>query len=380
MGRVIKHTMDVMGIINLNEPEDYLHELTQYRPLAAIPFGGRYRLIDFVLSNMVNSGITNVGILMQHKYRSLMDHLRSGKEWDLARKVEGLFLLPPAYSNYPTQMHRGDVENFYNNLDYIERSRQRYVVIAGVNTICNLDYRAAVEYHRQKGADITVLYTEKNCTNQDCSEAIMLDVAVDGRVVDMQVKAPEVLEHQKLSMEMYIMDKSLLVDVIRNCIAHGDYDFIKHCMIKNLDKLKVYGYRHGGYLAHINSIQSYFAHNMDLLKPKIWQELFFRDGSIYTKVKDEPPSKYVEEAEVSNSLVAGGCYIAGYVENSVLFRGVKVHRGACIKNSIIMQRCEISGDTLLENVICDKDVRIASGKQLKGEINYPFVIRKGMVI
>lgn len=371
--------MDVMGIINLNESEEYLHELTQYRPAAAIPFGGRYRLIDFVLSNMVNSGIINVGVLMQHKYRSLMDHLRTGKDWDLARKSDGLFLLPPAYSGQPAQLHRGDVGNFYNNLDYITRCRQKYVLIAGIGTICNLDYRQALQYHREKEADITVLYTEKYSDTQDCSDAIMMDVAADGRVSDIQVK-PGIIRQQKMSMEMYIMKKELLMELVQCAVSHGDYDFVKHCLIKNVSRLKIYGMHYSGYVARIHSMQSYFNHSMDLLKPEIWRELFFRQGYIYTKVKDEPPSKYMEEAQVANSLVAGGCCIAGTVENSIIFRGVRVHAGAYIKNSIIMQKSQVMGGTMLENVICDKDVLISQDRQLKGEDNYPLVVKKGMVI
>lgn len=371
--------MDVMGIINLNEPEDFLNELTQYRPLAAVPFGGRYRLIDFVLSNMVNSGISNVGILIQHKYRSLMDHLRSGKEWDLARKREGLFLLPPAYSNSPMQTQRGDVENFYSNLDYIEHSQQNYVLISGTSIIYNLNYQAALEFHQAQGADITVLYTEKDCASKDCADSFLIEVNEAGEVLDMRSK-PNVVGKQKMSMETFIMKKDLLVELIRDSIARGEYDFIKHCLIKNIHKLKVYGYQYQGYLARIHSLQSYFEHNMDLLKPEIWQELFFRDGFVYTKVKDEPPSKYFDGAQTSNVLVSGGCHIAGNVKNSILSRGVKIHEGATIKDCIIMQKCEIGAGAILENVILDKDVHIAPGKKLKGEANYPFIIKKGMVI
>jgi glucose-1-phosphate adenylyltransferase len=371
--------MDVMGIINLNESEDFLNELTQYRPLAAVPFGGRYRLIDFVLSNMVNSGIGNVGILIQHKYRSLMDHLRSGKEWDLARKSEGLLLLPPAYSNSPMQTQRGDIENFYSNLDYIENSQQNYVLISGTSIIYNLNYQAAIQYHQEQAADITVLYTEKECTADDCADAFLMEVDDNGCVLDMRSKATAKSVH-KMSMETFIMKKELLVELIRDCIARGDYDFIKHCIIRNIPKLKVYGYKYQGYLARIHSLQSYFAHSMDLLKPAIWQELFFRDGFIYTKVKDEPPSKYFDSAETDNVLVSGGCHIAGAVKNSILSRGVTIHEGALVKDCIIMQKCEIGAGAILENVILDKDVHIAPGKKLKGEASYPFIIKKGMVI
>jgi glucose-1-phosphate adenylyltransferase len=371
--------MDVMGIINVNEPEGYLQELTEHRPLASVPFGGRYRLIDFVLSNMANSGITNVGILIQHKYRSLMDHLRSGKEWDLARKRDGLIILPPAYVQFPLHTYRGDVENFYINLDYIQHSKQKYVIVAGVNMVCNIDYRKILRFHQEKGADVTTVYTEQDCSAEDCSGVVGVSVAQDGCVTDMQVN-PGKVPNQKISMEMFIMEREFLVDLIKCCVAHGDYDFIKHCLIKNMDKISIYGYPYQGYLARIYSVQSYFKYSMDLLKPSIWREVFSKVSPIYTKVKDEPPARYVENAKVTNTLVASGCYIGGRVENSILFRGVKIEQGAYIKNSIIMQNSEIASGVMLQNIICDKDVRITADKQLKGECNYPLVIRKGRVI
>lgn len=370
--------MDVMGVINLNEADDCLQEITQHRPLAAVPFGGRYRLIDFVLSNMVNSGIHNVGIFVQHKYRSLMDHLRSGKEWDLARKRDGLVILPPAYVSSPLRVQRGDVENFYSNLDYINKSSQKYVLVAGINMICNLDYSAALEFHHHRQADVTVLFTEVDCTREDCRNAVMLEVSPDGRVSDMQVN-PEKRKDRKISMEMFIMEKALFIDLIDGCYSRGDYDFIKHCLIKNLPKLKVFAYPHRGYLARVNSLASYFSCNLDLLQPPVWQELFSQSGLIYTKVKDEPPARYTSTSRVTNSLVAGGCYIEGTVENSILFRGVRVHKDVHIKNCIIMQKSEIAGNTILDTVICDKDVHI-TGKQLKGDVLYPTVVKKGTVL
>lgn len=369
----------LMGIINLNESEECLGELSRSRPVAVVPFAGRYRLIDFVLSNMVNSGINNVGIFVQHKYRSLMDHIRSGKEWDLARKRDGLFILPPAYTKTPMQMHRGDVENFYSNLDYLSKSRQKYVVIAGPDIISNLDYREAFDFHKRSGADITVLYTKANCSTHDCMRATVVEMEDNERVIDM-TEYHGTGEIQNISMKTFIMERNIFIELVKDCIARGDYDFIKHCIVKNISQYKIFGYHHQGYVARISSLQSYFKHSMELLNPQIWKELFFKSGLIYTKVKDEPPAKYMIEADVSNALVATGCYIEGRVENSILFRGVKVHKGAYIKNSIIMQNGEIGPGVVLENVICDKDVYITANKQLKGECNYPLIIKKGQVI
>jgi len=328
---------------------------------------------------MVNSEISNVGIFIQHKYRSLVDHLRSGKDWDLARKRDGLFVLPPAYTKTPMQMHRGDVENLYSNLDYLYQSRQKYVVIAGANIVSNLDYREVLDFHKNTGAEITALYTKANCSTHDCLRANTLELGPEGQVLEVR-EFRDSGGYQNMSMDMFIMEKELLIDLVKNCINNGDYDFVKHCIIKNVNKLKVYGFHHQGYVARINSLQSYFQHSMELLSPHIWKELFFKSGLIYTKVKDEPPAKYINETEVTNSLIASGCYVEGKVENSILFRGVKVHKGAYIKNSVIMQKGNIGPGVILENVICDKDVHITANKQLKGEFTYPLVIKKGRVI
>ena len=369
---------NVMGIINLNDGQELLPELTKGRPLAAIPFGGRYRMIDFILSNMVNSGIQNVGILVQDKYRALMDHLRSGKEWDLARKRDGLFILPPGISQYLGGGYRGNIEKFYNNLDYIESSRQQYVLIAGSHIICNLTYRKAFKFHQDVGADITLLYKEY-LGDEELKQYGIIDCQGNGRVTDFAINSSRPLS-RKVFLEMYIMKKDLLVDLIKDCQARGGLDFIKDIIIKNIGTLKIYGYPYKGYVARVDSVKSYYQHNMELLKPEKWQELFFKAGLVYTKVKDEAPVKYKENARVSNAMIGNGCIIEGRVENSILFRGVTVHKGAYIKDSIVMQKCDIAENSVIENVICDKNVRITRGKWLKGETNYPLVIEKGSVI
>jgi glucose-1-phosphate adenylyltransferase len=180
---------NVLGLINLHENEELLKELTRQRPLGAVPFGGRYRLIDFVLSNMVNSGIINVGIIVKHKYRSIMDHLRSGKEWDLARKRDGLFILPPPdHTHYANSIYKGDLEYFHTHVDFLERSTQEYVIVAGSHTIYNTDYREAFRYHLEKQADITILYKdEQPAPGKQFSLATVLTVAEDGRVTDIHV-------------------------------------------------------------------------------------------------------------------------------------------------------------------------------------------------
>ncbi len=371
---------NIMGLINLHESHDLLREITRYRPLAAIPFAGRYRLIDFVLSNFINSGITNVGILSAGNSRSLMDHIRSGKEWDLARKRDGLFILPSLQTGNVQGAFPNDLVDLFNNLDYIRSSRQRYVLLSGSRAVCNINYEAAYRFHIEKNADITVLYKEYSDTDiQRLAGATMLETAEDGRIVDMEI-CPVNARSKKLSLEMYLMDRQLLVDLIDASMSRGGTNVARDCLIKNLATLKIYGFAFNGYLARIDSVQNYFEHSMKLLTPEVWQELFFASGSIYTKVKDEAPAKYQRDANVKSSLVANGSVIAGKVENSILFRGVKIHKDARVTNSIIMQKGEIGPGAVVENVICDKDVKITAGKKLKGELNHPIVIEKGTVI
>jgi glucose-1-phosphate adenylyltransferase len=372
---------DVLGLISLHENEEHLKELTRMRPIAAIPFGGRYRLIDFALSNMVNSGITNVGIVVKHKYRSLMDHLRSGKEWDLARKRDGLFLLPPPdHLHYANSIYKGDLEHFHTHADILRRSRQDYVIVTGSHIIYNTDYREAFRFHREKDADITLIYKEEQPgPGKYYAQATVPTLGEDGRVTDLHVTTGRIMGGP-LCLETFILSKELLLNIIEDCVARGEYDFVKGGIIRHIDNYKVYGFPFTGYMAKINSVQAYYKASMDLLRPDVWQDLFLKSGPVYTKVKDEPPANYRDFVAASNVLVANGSVIEGRVENSVIFRSVRIHKGAYVNNCIIMQKCEIGPNAVLESVICDKDVRISNAKRLIGDKNYVMVIEKGMIV
>ncbi len=365
---------DVMGIINLVEPAELLKDLTNHRTLGAVPIGGRYRLIDFVLSNMVNAGLRNVGIFVQEQYRALMDHLGTGREWDLNRQRDGLFILPPDYRG--EERNSGDIEILHRHYDYFERSRQDTVIMAGTSMVCNIDYQKALAYHDEKNADITVIY-HKSRGPSNLSTIFSLNS--DQKVTGIQVN-PLHAKEDNVSMKMYIMSKQLLMELVDLCLCRGETDFVKDGLIKNLSQLNIYGYCFNGYVASINSLQAYYKHSMELLDPNIWEELFFRSGLIYTKVKNEAPAQYGHKAKVSNCLVANGCMIDGTVENSILFRGVRIQKGVHIKGSILMQRSEIKENAMLEGVILDKDVVITEGKHLLGDPGYPLVIGKKTVL
>lgn len=366
----------VMGVINLIDEPDQLEELTLHRCVASVPFGGRYRLIDFTLSNMVNSGIEDVAVFTQHKYRSLMDHLGSGKEWDLDRKRGGLFLLPSVLDAQPAVM-KGDLCQFFAHRDYFHRGHQEYVVISRSHVVCNIDLRPVLEFHEAVRADITCVYKEM----EDADDSIHRKVRVEesGRITAMQDQTGR-LASPNISLDMYLIRKSLLLDIVETCLAQGGDYLVRDGIMKNISRLKLYGYKHDGYTGIVNTIRGYYRHSMQLLYPHVLRELFFQSAPIYTKVKDEPPTKYGKAASVKHSLIANGSLIEGYVENSIVSRGVKVKKGAYVRNAILLQNCEIGENVVVENAILDKDVLIDRGRVLTGAVTAPFIAAKKKVI
>ena len=370
---------DVFSIINNTKEENKLGQIIKGRSLATIPFGGRYRLIDFYLSNMVNSGIQNVGILVRKNYRSLLGHVRSPKEWDLDRKNDGIFILPPDNEDQHWGNLRGDLEVLNANMDYIVRSKQKYVLITSSNIICNIDYTDAVKYHKANENDITVIYNTLNSSIKDVLAYTQIKIDDKNKVTDMEMNSNKI-NGGKVSLESYVMEKSLLMDIIYACISRGEYDLVKDGIIRNLNKYKVHGYEFKGEVFNINSVQSYYNYSMKLLDNKVWNELFFNPNPIYTKMKDLAPVKYGECSNVKNSLIANGCVIDGEVKNSIIFRNVRIEKGVKIKDSIIMQNTIIDKNSILENVIIDKDCFISKGNKFKGSQSYPTVIEKNTTI
>ncbi|MFC4777417.1 glucose-1-phosphate adenylyltransferase subunit GlgD [Paenibacillus sp. GCM10023252] len=366
----------VMGVINLIHEQDELESLTRGRCLATVPFGARYRLIDFILSSMVNSGISKVAVFAHTKYRSLMDHLGSGKHWDLHHRQSGLFVLPPATDDIH-EISRGDLYHFYQHRDYFNRSPLEYVVITRSHMVCNIDFEPVIAYHEEKGADITVVCKQqRGMTTGKTRKVNMKD---DGRITAIQDHYGRMLSDISC-MEMYIMKKDLLMELVETSLAQGQDHLVRHAIFSRIDKLNVYGYMYEGYLGAVNTISSYYQNNMNLLTPEVWRQLFFQPGPIFTKVKDEPPARYLEGSLVSNSLIANGCLIEGTVINSVLFRGVHVRKGAVIKNSIIMQNGEIGVNGSVNYGVLDKDVRIEQGRDIQGSVSSPFLAAKRKVI
>jgi len=365
----------ILGIINLNEDDSKIEELTYNRPIAAIPFAGRYRIIDFTISNMVNSGINHVFIFTRDKYRSVTDHIQTGRAWDLERKNKGVFIFNPLQNFYPF-LRSSDMDIISDYLDYIYYSKEKYVVISPSYFVSLIDYNKMLKEHIEHKADISVAYKKIDKETKEFSDSDCLIVSKDNKVIDIINKKGA----KNVFMETIMMERKLLIDIINKKILGADKDLLKDAVFQLKNNLKIFAYNYNGYLAKIDTINTYYKKNLEFLNESIMNELFSDSWPIYTKAKDEPPVKYQVNAEVTNSMIASGCCIDGTVENSVLFRRVNVQQGAKINNCIIMQNSRIGEDTVLEHVILDKNVVISSGEILKGTWDSPVIIEKNQII
>ncbi len=363
-----------IGIIFSNMHEENVPELVRRRTMASIPYGGRYRIIDFTLSNMVNAGINTVGLVTSNNYRSLIDHIGSGKDWDLARKDGGLILLPP-FSEKNDKLYTTHLEAVNSLSGFLRRRKEKYVVFTDCDGVARFDIADIIAYHESKNADATLVSHYGKVGKR--SDFLLISAEENGRVTEMK-HSPRLEEGSKakIYVNMMVVNREFLLSVVEDASSHGYTSFGSEALFKQLQSLKIYNYDFQGYYAGIDSMSAYYKHNMELLEKDVRDELF-GNRDIYTKVRDSAPSKYGENAVVSNSLISDGCVIEGVVENSILFRGVKVAKGAVVKNSVIMQDNYIGENTSLNCVITDKNVVISDSKTLSGCSALPYFIQKG---
>lgn len=365
---------NVLGFIFAGTLDDKIPELTSLRTMASVPIGGKYRLIDFVLSNMSNSGINNVGIVAKNNFQSLMDHVGSGSAYDLSKRRSHLTILPP----YDGKSFSSYVETIYNMHGYIEHCREEYILISPGNVVTNFDFSDVFDFHTKNNADITLVY--KHCVapeGYDCP--ITVDTTDTGKVNQIYLKPGVQTEPDNYCFGSILIKKDLLMNEIRNCLSINQLD-IKRIIQTAVGRYNVYAYENKSYCAAISTINDYFAFNMDLMKKEVRDELFNPQRPIYTKVRDDAPSRYGLTSKVKNSIIAQGCIINGEVENCVLSKGVYIGEGAKLSNCIVMQDTKIGDNANLNYIIIDKDVTIKNGRSLMGFDSYPIYIAKKSVV
>ena len=380
---MVNSNANALGIIFPNSYDSLVPELVAERLMASIPFAGRYRMVDFVLSSMVNAGIDNISVIVRKNYHSLMDHLGSGREWDLTRKNGGLNIVPP-FAEKTVKVYNGRVEALASILDFLKDQTEKYVIMSEANLAANFDFKAMLNAHIESGADVTLAYAQEEIpeglikpfdVNKDLYYTLDIE---DGRVREIQIN-PEEPGIQNLSLNIYIIERELLISQISAAFVRGYVYFERDILAPQLDKLNVRGYKFGGYIARISSIKSYFDENMKLLDEENLDALF-GGNHIYTKIRDDNPTRYIKGAKAKNIMAADGCIIEGEVENSVLFRGVRVGKGAKVKNCVLMQDTVIEPGVNVEYIISDKNVTITADKEIKGTDSFPVYVAKYQVV
>ena len=376
--------MTAVGLIFSNIHDTSIPELTRIRTIGSVPFGGRYRLVDFAVSAMVDSGITKIGVVTHNNYQSLIDHLGNGKDWDLARRSGGLKILPPFISSFDNaaanKFYTSRLEALMGTVNFLSRCHDDYIVMSDCDVICNIDLSDVIEKHVSTGADITFVTKVGELTGVGKDEVLTLVKADDkGNVVD--VTSDKFDGESQLYINIMVMKRQYLLNVIENAIAHGYHSFLHDIIMPSVGKAKYMVYEYDGFYAHIGSMAGYFECSMKLLESDARERLFgVKNRPVLTKVRNSAPTRYCEGAKVTNSVVAEGCVIEGVVENSIIFRGVRVGKGAVVKNSILFQDTYVCPGVSLNCVITDKNVMIKDGRTLSGHESMPFYIGKNMSV
>lgn len=370
---------DVFGIVFSNMHDHTVKELTTNRCMGSLPVGGRYRLVDFVLSGFSNAGILNTAVIAKSNYKSLLDHLGNGREWDLARKRGGLVVLPPAALSDSGDIYRGRVDALAGVMSIIKDSTAEYVLTADCDLMANIDYSDFVRHHKASGADITVMYKKQYIEGKACRDFCTFALDDEQNVTEMFID-PEMQGEQNEYLNIMIIAKDLLEWVVKDCISRNMMSYNRDVIQANIQKFRISAYEYTDYVARFDSIGAYYHSNLALLDPKVRAAIFRTDRPVYTRVYDEAPVRYGLDAQVENSLIADGCVIEGEVENSLLFRGVTVGKGAKVQNCILMNGTYVGAYSNLESVITDKRVAIKDNRNIMGVSTYPVYISKGSVV
>lgn len=377
--------MNAAGIIFSNIHDKNVTELTRKRTMASIPFACRYRLIDFALSNMVNSGITNIDVIAHYNYHSLMDHIGTGKNWDLARRTGGIKILPPyitAYANASNALYNTRLEALKSVIHSISNIKEDYVVLSDCDVICNIDIDGLLKYHIDRNADVTMVVKHLDLNGRSPDKNVIYRSDSTGKITDIISHPTDLNGAHDIGLNIWVINRDLLITMVNDAIAHGYVNFSRDILARNIGRLNMQVYKHTDYSAVVTSFGDYFSVSMDILKDRDIRRALFEISNrpIFTKVRNSAPTKYVGDACVSNSLIADGCIIEGTVDNSILFRGVRVGKGAIVKNSILFQDTVISDNAFLNCLVTDKNVVVREGRVLSGHETMPVFVEKGRMI
>ncbi len=366
-----------LGIIFPNLHEYTIPDLVVHRCMASVPFGGRYRLIDFSLSCFTNAGIRNIGIVVRQNYQSLMAHLGNGREWDLSSKRGGLVIFPP-YGREGS-FYRGRIQGLASILQYLEERPEPLVVISDCNYAFHMDMKDLLHTHLESGADVTAVYERTTIEGGIKNDNYTFSLDNDGYINEVRVNEYREGTHC-VGMEIFVIGRELLISIVREAMTQNKFNFMSDMLAPNLNVYRVRGYEHTGYCARIHDMSSYYKENLRLLKPGSIEALFPQNLPILTKVHDEAPVVYAIGSHVQNSMLADGCFIEGDVQNSLLSRGVWVGKGAKIHNCVLMHGTQVEPGAYLENVITDKKVIVRCNQKLIGAANFPIYIKKNSVV
>ena len=376
--------MAVAGLIFSNIHNSSMPELTSVRTMASVPYGCRYRLVDFPLSNMVNSGISKIGIITHNNYQSLMDHIGTGKDWDLARRSGGIRILPPFIASYNSanggKLYTTRLEALMGVTSFISKCTEEYIVLSDCDGICTIDLNEVLADHIKKNADITIV-TRTVREKKDIPNDGATEIKYDENGFATEVSA--YIEHDRpanISTNIMIANRLFLLNAVNDASAHGYSHFYKDIIARRVKSARINCYQYDGIYLQITSLESYFRCSMQLLDPEVRHGLFVEDSPIYTKLRNSAPTVYAEGSQVKNSYVADGCVIEGTVENSIIFRGVHIGKGTVVKNSILLQDTYTGDNVNLNCVITDKNVVIRNNRVLSGHESMPFFISKGAMV
>ena len=377
--------MTAAGIVFSNIHDESLPELTRLRTMASVPFGGRYRLIDFALSNMVNSGISKVGVITHYNYQSLLDHIGTGKDWDLARRSGGIKILPPFITAYDAKggghLYSTRLEALLGVVNFISRCTEDVIVLSDCDTICNIDISDVIDRHEETGADFTVVVKRITEGGISSPRHSVIFSDAEGRITDATEFSDDIRPGQEISTNIMVINRMYLLNILGDAAAHGYTSFFRDVIARNIHHANYRVYHYDGYYALVSSLAGYFDCSMQLLRADVRDALFgVAERPIYTKVRNSAPTIYRTGSSVGNTLIADGCIIEGTVENSIIFRGVKVGRGSVVRNSILLQDTVVGSGVSLNCVVTDKNTMVRDGRVLSGHETMPFFIGKGIMV